>query len=78
MKKLIFGLATFFTSVFGILGSMAFEAFGRYLYSAYGEFPTGLMETCGASLFAFVITAVIGFVFALIGALSRDKNENKK
>lgn len=77
MKKLIFGLVTFFTSVLGIFSSMAIEAFGRYLYAVYGAYATGLMETCGASLFVFVITAAIGFVFALIGALSRDKKENK-
>lgn len=75
MKKLIFGLATFFTSVLGILGSMFLSEINMY-FLTYNIYSSGNMY--GASLFAFVITAVIGFVFALIGALSRDKNENKK
>lgn len=76
MKKLIFGLATFFTSVLGIIGSMAVDAFGNYIYAAYGDL-IGLMGTESAYEFAFVITAAIGFVFALIGALTRDKKENQ-
>lgn len=76
MKKLIFGLATFFTSVLGILGSMLLSEINMYFLTAYNIYSSGNMY--GAALFAFVITAVIGFVFALIGALSRDKNENKK
>lgn len=75
MKKLIFGLCVFFTSVLGILGSVGFEFLGRLIFSVSGDYPTGSMETCGACLFVFVITAAIGFVFALIGVFSRDKQQ---
>lgn len=77
MKKLIFGLGVFFTSVFGIISSVALEIAGKVFLELYYFYPASAMELTGYCLFAFTITAAIGFVFALIGAFSRDKSKNE-
>ncbi len=75
MKKLIFGLAVFATSVFGILTCVGLDLLGNYIYcSTGGDYLHGTMEMIGGCLFAFVITAVIGFAVALVGAFTREKN----
>ncbi len=72
MKKLIFGLGVFFTSVFGIMCTIGFHIWGRHLMML-GAYPMSAMETCSIAHFVFVITAATGFIFALIGVFSHEK-----
>lgn len=74
MKKLIFGLGVFFTSVLGILSSIGFDILGKMFLELHGFYPANAMEMTGYCLFAFVITAAIGFITALIGAFTREKS----
>lgn len=74
MKKLIFGLGVFFTSVFGIWGSMAIEILEKILLVLQGRSLIHAMYISSDYQFIFLITAAIGFVFALIGVFSREKS----
>lgn len=77
MKKLIFGLGVFFTSVFAIVGSMGVEILEKILLVLQGDSLISAMYISNDYRFIFLITAAIGFIFALIGVFSRDKYKNE-
>lgn len=74
MKKLIFGLGVFFTSIFGIIGSMGVEILEKILLVLQGRSLISAMYMSNDYRLVFLITAAIGFIFALIGAFTREKS----